>query len=270
MSAKSIRIHQEVAELLEAHCPRYMSLSQFCNFVVDQQLQRMSAGLDKNSLSPLTIPPYPTNTIQRNRIEKEGEGVENDERQRGVLVGEEGERERIRFEEVNRPLEAPQKSTSGHLDRRESAADPQQISRNHKPAADHPWRTDDLHIGHNVIPDKLRDFDQQIRDFWKVKKGSKNRTAWNRQMTQLIAMLDKYGPRVVGEQLDEGALKGTWQAITVKQYEQWGKPKNNGFEPMQNHPAQKVFKASDLGPEWERNLPPSATGGKGVLDPGAF
>ena len=40
-------------------------------------------------------------------------------------------------------------------------------------------------------------------------------------------------------------------------------------EPVSNHPAHQVFKASDLGPEWERHIP-SVTGGKGVLDEGVF
>ena len=66
-------------------------------------------------------------------------------------------------------------------------------------------------------------------------------------MTQLIAILDKYGPRVLGEQLDEGALKGTWQAITLKQYEQWGTGKPGAIEaPQTAHPASKVFTAADI------------------------
>ena len=228
-------------ELIEAKCPGYMSTTQFCNYLLDQELRRR---IDNLTPSPLTIPPSRQYKNQDQRVESEDEGVEDDERQRVGLVGGEGEREGILREEINHPLTAPQ----SHPNRT-------QIARDFKPAADHPWRTDDLHIGQNVIPEKLQDFDQQIRDFWKVKKGSKNKTAWTRQMTQLIAILDKYGPRVLGEQLDEGALKGTWQAITLKQYEQWGTGKPGAIEaPHTAHPASKVFKASDL--DWPERTHP--------------
>ena len=233
MSTKTVRIDAAVMDRVRAHCPQYLSLTQFCNLILDQELRRR---IDNLTLSPLTIPPYPPTQKQSSRVESGDEGVENDERQRGVLEGGEEAREGIRLEEINRPLTGDDQSPNRT-----------QISRDFKPAADHPWRTDDLNIGRNVIPEKLRDFDQQIRDFWKVKKGSKNKTAWTRQMTQLIAILDKYGPRVLGEQLDEGALKGTWQAITLKQYEQWGTGKPGAIEePQTAHPASKVFKASDL------------------------
>ena len=221
-------------------------MTQFCNLLIHQGLE---GKFDKNPLSPLTIPPYPNtinNRVQQieNRVEKEVEGVDNNERQRVVVVGEEGEREG----EMNPPLGTPPSSP------------------NRTPSATHPWRTDDLNIGRNVIPDELSVFDHQIRDFWKVKKGSKSAVAWKQQMTQLIAIHKKHGAKVLGDQLDEAALKGTWQAITLKNYEQWGKGTPRGFTPQEapsNHPAHKVFKADDLGPEWDI---PSATGGKGVLE----
>ena len=234
-------------QLLKEKTPRFLSITGFANLILSTELEGTTEiRLDKNTLSPLTIPPYPPTQESKKRVENEGEGVENDERQRGVLVGEEGAREGILSEEINRPLEEPK-------------SDPK-----YKPAADHPWRTDDLNIGRNVIPDELRDFDQQIRDFWKVKKGSKNKTAWARQMTQLIAILKKYGPRALGEQLDEAALKGTWQAITLKNYEEFG-VKRSGGEAEFKHPAHQVFTAEEhyAKPEWDVTPPP---GSVGVLD----
>ena len=228
-------------------------MTQFCNLLIHQGLE---GKFDKNPLSPLTIPPYPNtlkNPVQsiENRVEKEVEGVDNNERQRVVVVGEEGEREGAFLEEINHPLNAPNET-------------PKRV-----PSAAHPWRTDDLNIGRNVIPDELTDFDQQIRDFWKVKKGSKSAVAWKQQMTQLIAIHKKHGAKVLGDQLDEAALKGTWQAITLKNYEQWGKGTPRGFTPQEadlKHPAHKVFKADDhySKPGWHDV--PSVTGGKGVLE----
>ena len=86
-------------------------------------------------------------------------------------------------------------------------------------------------------------------------------------MTQLIAMLDKHGPRVLGEQLDEGALKGTWQAITVKNYEQWGMGRGNApQEPEMKHPAYRDAREIIREQEERFQSIPSATGGKGVLE----
>ena len=103
-----------------------------------------------------------------------------------------------------------------------------------------------------------------IRDFWKAKKGSKGDRSWNLLQTGLKAIQKAYGDSVVKEQL-ELAINGRWQSITLANYERF-RPTKQHLEPVQNHPAQKVFKASDLGPEWERNAPPSVTGGKGVLE----
>ena len=85
-------------------------------------------------------------------------------------------------------------------------------------------------------------------------------------------MLNAHGADVVSAQLVE-AEAGRWQGIKLSNYEKFGAPsKPSKFhqpEPVPNHPAHQVFKASDLGPEWERHIP-SVTGGKGVLEEDAF
>ena len=236
---------------VKAACPSYLSTTQFCNLLIHQELERRTGRIDNLTPSPLTIPLSPLSK-SLTRVEIESEGVESNERQRVDLVGGEREREG----EIKSPLETPQPSPNRN-----------EISRDFKPAASHPWRTDDLNIGRNVIPEILADFEQQIRDFWKVKKGSKNTTAWARQMTQLIAILKKHGARALGEQLDEAALKGTWQAITLKNYEQWGQANKKPWEqePESKHPAFKDAREiiKERGKEWDI---PSATGGRGVLD----
>lgn len=252
MSTKTVRIHNSVMDKVRAACPSYLSTTQFCNLLIHQELDRRNGYVDNLTPSPLTIPLSPINKSST-RVEIESEGVESNERQRVDLVGGAREREGYLSEEINRPLGAPSETPKS------------------PPAADHPWRTDDLNIGRNVIPEILRDFDQQIRDFWKVKKGSKSATAWKQQMTQLIAILKKHGAKALGEQLDEGALKGTWQAITLKNFEQWGQVKKKPWEqePESKHPAfrdaREIIK--ERGEEWDI---PSATGGRGVLEPGAF
>ena len=102
-----------------------------------------------------------------------------------------------------------------------------------------------------VIPDDLKPFTELINDFWQVKKGSKSFRAWKQQNTEYRKFIDKYNSKVLTEQLEAGILNGTWASLSVKNYEQYYL-KNNKFkppEPIENHPNQKVFKASD------QNLP---------------
>ena len=100
-----------------------------------------------------------------------------------------------------------------------------------------------------------------IRDFWRTKKGSKGERAWQLLMTGLKAIQKAYGDSVVKEQL-ELAINGRWASVTLANYERF-RPTKQSFDAPANHPAHKVFKADDLGPEWDV---PSVTGGKGVLE----
>ena len=71
-----------------------------------------------------------------------------------------------------------------------------------------------------VISEKLEPFEQLIREFWKIKKGSKGQTAWARLMGQLSTLLDRYGSTVTRDQL-ELAINGKWAGIEVSRYEQF-------------------------------------------------
>lgn len=98
-----------------------------------------------------------------------------------------------------------------------------------------------------VIPEDLKPYTELIRNFWKVKKGSKSIQAWKQQITEYRKFLDKYNSKVLIEQLENGILNGTWCSLTVKNFEQYYL-KNNKFappEPSTPHPSSKVFKASD-------------------------
>ena len=117
------------------------------------------------------------------------------------------------------------------------------------------------------LPEELKPHGDLIRDFWRVKKGSKGDRAWSLLQTGLKAIQAADGDDAVKQQL-ELAINAKWASITFANYEQFKpKPKPWEKEPETKHPAYKVFKASDQGSEWDI---PSATGGKGVLDPGAF
>ena len=98
-----------------------------------------------------------------------------------------------------------------------------------------------------VIPEDLKPYTELIKNFWKVKKGSKSIQAWKQQITEYRKFLDKYNSKILIEQLETGILNGTWCSLTVKNYEQYYL-KNNKFIPpeqTEKHPSSKVFKASD-------------------------
>ena len=70
------------------------------------------------------------------------------------------------------------------------------------------------------IPEKLEPYGELIKEFWKIKKGSKGQTAWTRLMGQLTKLLDRYGDTVTRDQL-ELAINGKWSGIEVSRYEQF-------------------------------------------------
>ena len=70
------------------------------------------------------------------------------------------------------------------------------------------------------IPEQLEPFGQLIREFWKIKKGSKGQTAWTRLMGQLSKLRERYGDTVTRDQL-ELAINGKWSGIEVSRYEQF-------------------------------------------------
>ena len=70
------------------------------------------------------------------------------------------------------------------------------------------------------IPEELEAHDDLIKDFWRVKKGSKGAIAWKLLMGELEKIRSKYGSAVVTEQL-QLAINGKWQGIQLKNYEQF-------------------------------------------------
>lgn len=92
---------------------------------------------------------------------------------------------------------------------------------------------------------QLEKFDDLVREFFRLKKGSKSKTAWSHLMTGLTKIQDKYGDDVVHEQL-MAAINGRWAGITLKNYEEFGKAKPKPAWQQQEeikHPASRVFTA---------------------------
>jgi len=95
------------------------------------------------------------------------------------------------------------------------------------------------------IPEKLEPYGELIKEFWKIKKGSKGQTAWTRLMGQLTKLLDRYGDTVTRDQL-ELAINGKWSGIEVSRYEQFLPKDAMAAQAQNNHPAARVFTAADF------------------------
>ena len=97
------------------------------------------------------------------------------------------------------------------------------------------------------IPDDLLHLQTLIDDFWKVKKGSKSIQAWKQQITEYRKFIEKYGEKVLRDQLEAGILAGTWKGCTIKNYESIRKINNNFVEEEKVHPNQKVVQFDEMG-----------------------
>jgi len=98
-----------------------------------------------------------------------------------------------------------------------------------------------------IIPDDLKHLQTLIDDFWKVKKGSKSIQAWKQQITEYRKFIDKYGEKVLRDQLEAGILAGTWKGCTIKNYESIRKINNLFVEEEKVHPNQKVVQFDEMG-----------------------
>ena len=98
-----------------------------------------------------------------------------------------------------------------------------------------------------IIPEDLQHLQTLIDDFWKVKKGSKSIQAWKQQITEYRKFIEKYGEKVLRDQLEAGILAGTWKGCTIKNYESIRKINNNFVEEEKVHPNQKVVQFDEMG-----------------------
>ena len=98
-----------------------------------------------------------------------------------------------------------------------------------------------------IVPDDLKHLELPILDFWKVKKGSKSIQAWKQQIKECRKFIDKYGEKVLLDQLDAGILAGSWKGCTIKNYESIQKINSKFMEDEKVHPNQKVAEFDEFG-----------------------
>ena len=100
------------------------------------------------------------------------------------------------------------------------------------------------------VPPSLSEHTDLIRAFWKAKAGSKSDAGWKLLMTELGKIQDKYGAKVVADQL-ELATAQRFKGISLRNYEQYGiGTKAAAKEPEHRHPAYRD--ASEVLAEQER------------------
>lgn len=94
-----------------------------------------------------------------------------------------------------------------------------------------------------VLRENLSQHETLIREFWRVKKGSKSDSAWSLLQTELTKIQAVHGDARVQEQL-ELAVNGLWKGITLRNFERFETPsKTAAKEPERRHPASRVFTA---------------------------
>ena len=99
----------------------------------------------------------------------------------------------------------------------------------------------------NQISNELDFCKDLIVKFWEEKSGAKTQEAFKilNGDRGLLGIYRKYGKTPTHQQLEE-AIANRWQSIKLDNYERYGRAKNADKEPITNHPAGKVFKASDI------------------------
>ena len=82
-----------------------------------------------------------------------------------------------------------------------------------------------------------------IREYWKLKKGSRGSTAWTLLTNELLKLLKRHGHDVVEQQL-QLAINGKWTSVSCARFEQF-KSGAKGESPQEQakHPAGRVFTA---------------------------
>lgn len=101
------------------------------------------------------------------------------------------------------------------------------------------------------FPECLAEFEQQIIDFWKEKKGSKSERAWTLLMKELSAIHAYLNVGRVPanherflEQL-ELATANRWQGITLKNFKQFAEGNGKAPAPELKHPAAQSDEESE-------------------------
>ena len=96
-----------------------------------------------------------------------------------------------------------------------------------------------------IIPDVLKQHEDFILDFWRIKQGSKGSRAWSLLMTELGKIHKQHGHDVVRQQI-ELAINGKWKGITLANFNRFDHPQKPAQQQSDfKHPASRVFTAKD-------------------------
>ena len=101
------------------------------------------------------------------------------------------------------------------------------------------------------VPEELNAHADLLLDYWAHRKGDAARTqrAWNSRMKEAAQILKDHGDETFLTHVNKAADAG-WHGLHPEYIAQEKLAGETGA-PESKHPAHKVFKASDLGPEWE-------------------
>ena len=212
---KRVEIDDELHDLAQAHCPKYLSVTGFINLIIDQGLTgvgkvsayHVGAGerFNVHQKLPLKFPPE----LEVTTSEASADVASTDIDSSNPYVG----RELV-------------KGGSGGKEGKGVT--------NLKP-----------------IPSNLTQHETLIREFWTCKKGSRNTRAWSLLLTELDKIQDKFGSERTQEQLTL-AINGLWKGVTMtnmQRFEPAKKPWQQ--EPEMKHPAHRDFTAERIAAERE-------------------
>ena len=207
----TIQIHEDLVPLIKAQCPRSLSTTTFCALLLEQGLTGVG-----------TIPAY-----------RVGAGERAPESQQLSPQQPSLQSEAVVFSAVpdtfTNPLVGRLEEKGGSGGKEEKG---ETTSKNLKP-----------------IPDDLRQHEELIREFWKVKKGSRNSRAWSLLLTELSKIQTEFSSERAAEQLTL-AINGLWKGITINNMQRFEPAKKSWQqEPEMKHPAHRDFTAERLAEE---------------------
>ena len=183
MASRRVNLHiaEEFAQQIEAHKPRSLALSAFCALLIEE-------GLTGGVTYPRTV------SVRESLVDTHQPQAQLTNEADLVRSASASEKS---FKAVVPPV-------VGDGVGRESEGTPRKGTS---------WK--------KTIPPVLDCHSDVILTFWDHKAGAKSEAAWKLLMTELSKIQERYGERVVRDQL-ELAAANRFKSVTLKNYEQFG------------------------------------------------
>lgn len=183
MASRRVNLHiaEEFAQQIEAHKPRSLALSAFCALLIEE-------GLTGGVTYPRTV------SVRESLVDTHQPQAQLTNEADLVRSASASEKS---FKAVVPPV-------VGDGVGRESEGTPRKGTS---------WK--------KTIPPVLACHSDLILAFWDHKAGAKSEAAWKLLMTELSKIQERYGERVVRDQL-ELAAANRFKSVTLKNYEQFG------------------------------------------------